>query len=340
MRYIIIFIFCISFGCTNKDFRKINYSKAVNSQEFIDTLIVEQSGQFRVYSTAELNPEWANIDTAYLGKDDDVELFFRGFDNRIRRLVFPESAKKLDTMNVVTGNVTYRQYYDNAARKFIVDISIPHHYLIFGTNRSVEFDIAIGDNDDGIRQKSKIAWASNKDPLKEDKIHGLLVLSDSNQILHNKEMFFVRKTHSQNIDWSKEPKVYINKIVHGAINDDADLSAYFMALSNDTHLQIKIEINDSKNAKFKTEQLLQDNVYVDKGWIEDYKGKKIWWMDLAHSKPGGGARKNRYCDTSIFLSKGKYFVKYSSDESHAFQKWDAPSPDLNFWGIKVYPLNH
>ncbi len=75
----------------------------------------------------------------------------------------------------------------------------------------------------------------------------------------------------------------------------------------------------------------------DYGWIEDVdKGSRVWEMQEAKTAHAGGAGKNRKVDVVITLPAGNYKLRYKSDDSHAFDHWNALPPDINFWGIAVY----
>lgn len=75
----------------------------------------------------------------------------------------------------------------------------------------------------------------------------------------------------------------------------------------------------------------------DYGWIESAEtGRRVWEMKQPETKHAGGAAKNRLADAVISLAPGKYKLRYKSDDSHSFGKWNAFPPDINFWGIAVY----
>lgn len=75
----------------------------------------------------------------------------------------------------------------------------------------------------------------------------------------------------------------------------------------------------------------------DYGWIEDVdKGSRVWEMQAEKTEYAGGAGKNRKVDVQITLPAGNYKLHYKTDDSHAFDHWNALPPDINFWGIAVY----
>jgi CubicO group peptidase (beta-lactamase class C family) len=81
----------------------------------------------------------------------------------------------------------------------------------------------------------------------------------------------------------------------------------------------------------------QPGEMFDYGWIEDVdKGSRVWEMQEPKTSHAGGAGKNRIIDAVITLPAGNYKLRYKSDDSHAFDHWNALPPDINFWGIAVY----
>ncbi|HEY0172272.1 MAG TPA: serine hydrolase [Pyrinomonadaceae bacterium] len=75
----------------------------------------------------------------------------------------------------------------------------------------------------------------------------------------------------------------------------------------------------------------------DYGWIENAdKGLPVWEMQEPKTTHAGGAAKNRKVDVVITLPAGNYRLRYKSDDSHAFGRWNSLPPDINFWGIAVY----
>jgi hypothetical protein len=56
-------------------------------------------------------------------------------------------------------------------------------------------------------------------------------------------------------------------------------------------------------------------------------------MDLQETVHAGGADKNRMIDTLISLPAGEYQLKYKSDDSHSYNRWNAKPPEIAFYGI-------
>jgi hypothetical protein len=82
----------------------------------------------------------------------------------------------------------------------------------------------------------------------------------------------------------------------------------------------------------------QNREMYDYGWIEDANtGRTIWEMTYSMTYHAGGARKNRVVNSTLFLDKGEYKLRYVSDDSHSFNNWNMDPPDdPAMWGITVY----
>jgi hypothetical protein len=78
------------------------------------------------------------------------------------------------------------------------------------------------------------------------------------------------------------------------------------------------------------------NRLVDYGWIVNAAGQKVWEMRYDETQPAGGAAKNRLVDRTIRLEKGDYVLHYRTDDSHAYNDWNAAAPrDGERWGVTV-----
>ena len=80
-----------------------------------------------------------------------------------------------------------------------------------------------------------------------------------------------------------------------------------------------------------------DHSFVDYGYIEDAAaGQRIWEMTRANTEQAGGADKNRVYDGVVHFPRGKYLVRYVTDDSHSFGDWNSTAPyDQDRWGIVV-----
>ena len=83
-----------------------------------------------------------------------------------------------------------------------------------------------------------------------------------------------------------------------------------------------------------------DSTLADYGWISDSQGREVWSGKRGdESYYLGGNVKNRFKIDIKPLTPGNYRLRYKSDESHAFGKWNAQPPTyLNFWGIRIIEL--
>jgi len=76
---------------------------------------------------------------------------------------------------------------------------------------------------------------------------------------------------------------------------------------------------------------------ADYGYITDAKTRqKVWAMDVDRTNHAGGASKNFFVDEVIVLPRGSYVVTYLTDDSHAYNQWNAPPPfDPEHYGITL-----
>jgi hypothetical protein len=76
---------------------------------------------------------------------------------------------------------------------------------------------------------------------------------------------------------------------------------------------------------------------ADYGWIVNAKTReRVWSMDVDRTEHAGGAAKNRMIDEVIALPEGTYTVYFRTDDSHAYNDWNAAPPfDPESWGITV-----
>ena len=76
---------------------------------------------------------------------------------------------------------------------------------------------------------------------------------------------------------------------------------------------------------------------ADFAWIEDAAGKQVWVMDRGRTQHAGGASKNRVSDEWVSLPKGAYTLRYRTDDSHAYGRWNSRAPwDQERYGATVY----
>jgi len=76
---------------------------------------------------------------------------------------------------------------------------------------------------------------------------------------------------------------------------------------------------------------------ADFGWIENTAKDTIWKMNKYEvALHAGGAYKNRIVLSSVTLEPGTYNLRYRTDDSHAYGKWnDAPPTQTSLYGIAL-----
>ena len=80
---------------------------------------------------------------------------------------------------------------------------------------------------------------------------------------------------------------------------------------------------------------------VDYGWLESNKGDTLWSnKDFYSTYHASGTRKNRMKIGMMKLKKGRYTLRYISDDSHSVQSYNQQPPrDSLNWGIVMYSLD-
>jgi ligand-binding sensor domain-containing protein/serine phosphatase RsbU (regulator of sigma subunit) len=83
------------------------------------------------------------------------------------------------------------------------------------------------------------------------------------------------------------------------------------------------------------------NGMLDYGWLIGEKSDTVWSQkNFNNSFYIGGNLKNRITVGIITLDKGNYTIRYKSDDSHSYGKWNAEAPiDSTLWGIQVFDLS-
>jgi hypothetical protein len=79
----------------------------------------------------------------------------------------------------------------------------------------------------------------------------------------------------------------------------------------------------------------------DYGWIERADdGERVWTMNYDISSHAGGGKKNREWRGEMTIPAGSYRLRFVSDDSHSFGRWNASPPRHRGadWGISVYRI--
>lgn len=113
--------------------------------------------------------------------------------------------------------------------------------------------------------------------------------------------------------------------------------AQIVRVTDDADQTTEFNLPHSQSVRiFATGEGQGENLF-DYGWIESVEtGKIIWQMKGSETTHAGGAGKNRKVDVAITLPAGRYKLRYKTDNSHSFDSWNSPPPEINFWGIAVY----
>ncbi len=79
----------------------------------------------------------------------------------------------------------------------------------------------------------------------------------------------------------------------------------------------------------------------DYGWLEDKDHKIIQTLNPSEDYNFylSGANKNRISVLTAKLMAGTYFLRYKSDESHSYGKWNSDEPvQKEWWGVSLFPI--
>ncbi len=125
------------------------------------------------------------------------------------------------------------------------------------------------------------------------------------------------------------------------VGDDviaSDIIAQITRVRDDRHDRKTFTMRDRQTVRIYALGEGSGGEMYDYGWIEDAAtGRTIWEMTYRMTERAGGATKNRKADATIVLEPGEYVLHYMTDDSHAFNDWNAdPPPDRESWGISLY----
>jgi hypothetical protein len=255
-------------------------------------------------------------------------------DDRQYRIVW--KLLSVDGINNKNDGVIVKQR-DPDSTHYIMYIAFPWKTLGFiepTLKRELGLDVAIDDNDNETR-KALYGWNSKSDiGWKNTSVYGTLILGNNNISNGNKAISInmpalTKETFFNDAVWQKTPQYNFKNIFNGYVLDSKDLSGYFQSAWNNDYLFVKVTVEDNVKRYAQT--------MFDYGSIETADSKPVWTMTMSQTKNAGGALKNRISDTSIFLKKGNYKLRYVTDESHGPGYWDDAPPKGNFYGIKLSP---
>jgi hypothetical protein len=111
---------------------------------------------------------------------------------------------------------------------------------------------------------------------------------------------------------------------------------------------IRVGNNEHQKKQFIIKQPTKIHIYAlgegdsnemyDYAWIEDFTSKNIIWkMMYKDTQKAGGNSKNRMYNGIMVLNQGVYVAHYCTDDSHAYNAWNAlPPADQQNWGLTIY----
>ena len=138
---------------------------------------------------------------------------------------------------------------------------------------------------------------------------------------------------------SKQTKQYPAQLVaevEKLISSDQKVGAIEKVTDNQ-NLSLPIEIKEASSYWVMSVGEIVGLNRADFGWIENEAKDTVWLMgDFDHTFHAGGAPKNRIEITSVALQPGKYTLRYHTDDSHAFDKWNEAAPtQTSLYGIAL-----
>ena len=81
-----------------------------------------------------------------------------------------------------------------------------------------------------------------------------------------------------------------------------------------------------------------DGEAADGASISAGDGTRIWRLQRDNTERAGGSSKNRLFDGVVELKRGTYTLKIWTDDTHAFDAWNAPRPWApETWGVTLWP---
>ncbi|MBD1434973.1 hypothetical protein H8B06_19290 [Sphingobacterium sp. DN00404] len=306
---------------------------------------LDTASWIQIYGTGETDIGLASIDPTYWYKADEVEIYLQDISGENIKLSFPlhdENGKSVEIKHE-KEDVLFVAGYDSQKRLYRAQISIPLRKFANSVHKEqkLKLNVTVADNDDKIKQKAKLVWVGERDPgydslisygeiVLKEKIENPLENSDNSPL---QSLYQPMKTNLMDRDTNF---VDIANLIFGLVNKAEDFSARMYSTWDTTSLHLHLIILDNREGAI-MQGNIEKSVYLhDRGWIENEAGNTIWQMTNYHTQHAGGAEKNRKVDTAIYLPKGKYALRYVTDESHSWDNWDDKPPETPFYGIVIF----
>lgn len=313
----------------------IAISQVHNYCQAKETFTLDKDQLLAISSTGEIQVGQKN------GHRDVLELYLDM--NNEKGITFSSKKHKFLYFSEIEGSSTEVKsaFFNSDAHTYHVEICVP--FSIFNkplvAGRTIGFDFCLNDNDNGFDQEKKIAWhADDSDIWLNPQLWGTLLLSKSRE-QQDTGIVSTYTTTRPVIDgkedpcWANATSVTTTHVLYGNVKntpDHTDISGTLKSIWQEDAVYFFVTVSDDNIVR----ESYNGRVF-DHGWIEDESGKVVWQLDREHAKHAGGAGKNVVADTIMQLSKGKYYLCYQSDESHAYKQWDNIPPSNDFYGISI-----
>lgn len=124
-----------------------------------------------------------------------------------------------------------------------------------------------------------------------------------------------------------------------SVSENKNVIAQLIRMGSDRTESVSFTLKEDVDVRIYAfgERFSSRRQMADYGWIINAKTReKVWTMDVNRTESAGGDEKNRMIDEVIQLPRGTYTIYYQTDDSHAFDDWNASPPfDPEHWGITV-----
>lgn len=316
-----------------------DYVNLAKQFQLVNDTVVNVFGVGEFTKEMQLAPYEYDIAELYLDLKNTKK---KNFDNTVDRQYRFDYDYSEVTGNFSTAeNVKFVQG-DPSKTSYLFEISIPWKTLNSIKPKDglkMGFDINVTDNDGTGGRKSFITWhfKNNDQPWTDVSVLGSIILCNQSNGKPNDSLCFSLKANSPlNIDgkvenlWNATPKYRLTRTAGGfpKFPEDKDLSAWFRSEWDENNLYFLVEVTDNFKCKLPNSG--------DFGWIENENQDTVWMMKPEDSKYAGGSTTNRFVNTTVPLKKGKYTLKYKTNQTNSYGRWTVNRPEVSFYGIAVY----